>query len=39
MDSVKVFQVGVILKYPPISPLSLWERVRVRVLLAFQTLN
>jgi hypothetical protein len=39
MDSVKIFQVGVILKYPPISPLSLWERVRVRGLLAFQTLN
>jgi hypothetical protein len=43
MDSVKIFQVGVILKYPPISPLSLWERARararVRVLFAFQTLN
>jgi hypothetical protein len=30
MDSVKIFQVGVILKYLPISPFSLWERVRVR---------
>jgi hypothetical protein len=30
MDSIKHFQVGVNLKYPPISPLSLRERVRVR---------
>ncbi len=30
MDSVKQSQVGVHLKHPPISPLSLWERVRVR---------
>jgi len=30
MDSVKDTQVGVDLKHPPISPLSLWERVRVR---------
>jgi hypothetical protein len=30
MDSVKLDQVGVPLKYPPFSPLSLWERVRVR---------
>jgi hypothetical protein len=34
MDSVKAFQVGVPLQYPPISPLSLWERVRVRALAA-----
>jgi hypothetical protein len=30
MDSIKSFQVGVFLKHPPISPLSLRERVRVR---------
>jgi hypothetical protein len=30
MDSVKHFQVGVFPEYPPISPLSLRERVRVR---------
>jgi hypothetical protein len=30
MDSVKQSQVGVLLKHPPISPLSLRERVRVR---------
>jgi hypothetical protein len=30
MDSVKLFQVGVVPKHPPISPLSLRERVRVR---------
>jgi hypothetical protein len=29
-DSVMSTQVGVNLKYPPISPLSLRERVRVR---------
>jgi len=33
MDSVKQDQVGVTLKHPPFSPLSLWERARVR---AFQ---
>jgi hypothetical protein len=30
MDSAEDVQVGVLLKHPPISPLSLWERVRVR---------
>jgi hypothetical protein len=30
MDSVRDVQVGVHLKHPPISPLSLRERVRVR---------
>jgi hypothetical protein len=30
MDSVMQGQVGVTPKYPPIGPLSLWERVRVR---------
>jgi len=30
MDSAKHFQVGVVHKHPPISPLSLWERARVR---------
>jgi len=30
MDTVKFVQVGVVLKHPPISPLSLRERVRVR---------
>jgi hypothetical protein len=29
-DSVYPFQVGVPLKHPPFSPLSLWERARVR---------
>ncbi len=33
MDSVKHDQVGVSLEHPPISPLSLRERVRVRALL------
>jgi hypothetical protein len=33
MDSVKGDQVGAIPEYPPISPLSLRERARVRVLL------
>jgi len=32
MDSAKQDQVGVSLKHPPISPLSLRERVRVRGL-------
>jgi len=36
MDSAKHFQVGVVHKHPPISPLSLWERVRVR---AFSSLT
>jgi len=30
MDSVKQDQVGVDLQHPPVSPLSLWERARVR---------
>jgi hypothetical protein len=30
MDSVQQNQVGVPLKHPPVGPLSLWERVRVR---------
>jgi hypothetical protein len=30
MDSVKIDHVGGALQYPPISPLSLRERVRVR---------
>jgi hypothetical protein len=30
MDSLKIFHVGVLLKYPTVSPLSLWERARVR---------
>jgi hypothetical protein len=30
MDSIKHFQVGIPPKHPPISPLSLGERVRVR---------
>jgi hypothetical protein len=34
-DSVKIFHVGGILAYPPISSLSLWERVRVRGFSAF----
>ncbi|PNB47249.1 hypothetical protein C1X29_24480 [Pseudomonas sp. GW456-12-10-14-LB2] len=33
MDSVQQDQVGEILKHPPVSPLSLRERVRVRALL------
>jgi hypothetical protein len=33
LDSKQIAQVGGFLKYPPISPLSLWERVRVRGLL------
>jgi hypothetical protein len=37
MDSVKHDQVGVPLKYPPFSPLSLWERVRVRGSSRYQT--
>jgi hypothetical protein len=32
MDSVMRVQVGVLLKHPPFSPLSLWERARVRAL-------
>jgi hypothetical protein len=30
MNSIESLQVGVFLKHPPISPLSLRERVRVR---------
>ncbi len=30
MDSLEHFQVGVFPEHPRISPLSLWERVRVR---------
>jgi hypothetical protein len=30
MDPVNFFHVGVVLKYPALSPLYLWERVRVR---------
>jgi hypothetical protein len=30
MDSKPIVQVGESLKYPSVSPLSLWERVRVR---------
>jgi hypothetical protein len=30
MDSKQIVQVGVDLEYPPIGPLYLWERVRVR---------
>jgi hypothetical protein len=30
MDSVKIDHVGGVLQYPPIGPLSLRERVRVR---------
>jgi hypothetical protein len=30
MDSIESLQVGVFLNHPPISPLSLRERVRVR---------
>jgi hypothetical protein len=33
MDSLKFAQVGVSPEYPPIDPLSLWERARVRVCL------
>ncbi|KIP92870.1 hypothetical protein RU10_13965 [Pseudomonas fluorescens] len=36
MDSVKQIQVGVPQQYPPISPLSLWERVRVRGFLLLE---
>jgi hypothetical protein len=31
MDSQQIVQVGVILEYPPIGSLYLWERARVRV--------
>jgi hypothetical protein len=30
MDSEEIFHVSGILQYPPISPLSLWERARER---------
>jgi len=30
MDSAKPFHVGVTPEHPPIGPLYLWERVRVR---------
>jgi hypothetical protein len=30
MDSKQNVQVGVFRQYPPISPLSLWERARVK---------
>ena len=30
MDSTQVFHVGVLRQYPTVSPLSLWERARVR---------
>jgi len=30
MDSMYDFQVGVTFEYPTVSPLSLWERARVR---------
>ncbi len=30
MDSAELVQVGVSLQYPPIGPLSLWERAGVR---------
>jgi hypothetical protein len=33
LDSKQIVQVGGFLEYTPISPLSLWERVRVRGLL------
>jgi hypothetical protein len=33
MDSKQIVHVGGFLQHPPISPLSLWERVRVRGLL------
>ena len=36
MDSVKQIQIGVPQQYPPISPLSLWERVRVRGFLLLE---
>jgi len=32
-DSKQILHVGGFLRHPPISPLSLWERVRVRGLL------
>jgi len=31
LDSQPIYPVGVLRQHPPISPLSLWERVRVRV--------
>jgi len=31
MDSQQKYPVGVLRKHPPINPLSLWERARVRV--------
>jgi hypothetical protein len=34
MDSLKQSQVAIYLEHPPICPLSLWERVRVRVVAA-----
>jgi len=34
MDSQQEYPVGVLRKHPPISPLSLWERARVRVFRA-----
>jgi hypothetical protein len=37
MDSQQNVQVGVFLEHPPISPLSLWERVRVRATVPDQT--
>jgi hypothetical protein len=33
MDSLKIVQLGVPPEYPPISPLSFWERARVRASL------
>ncbi|PTT90104.1 hypothetical protein DBR29_14130 [Pseudomonas sp. HMWF005] len=33
VDSQQYFQVGGVWQHPPIGPLSLWERVRVRGLL------
>jgi hypothetical protein len=39
MDSAKHFQVGVLLKYSRIGPLSLRERVGVRVAFASQTIR
>jgi hypothetical protein len=37
MDSQLLDQVGVVLKHPPVSPLSLWERARVRATVPDQT--
>jgi hypothetical protein len=34
MDSVKMFHVGAVLKHPTFSPLSLWERAKVRGFLS-----